>query len=373
MSTTGTIKHRKQSVQPDDPAKEMSSGEWNDSLVIAGSGVPDAAPMVRDSSKTDGWGFSKSIWAQLQIISWVPRTMPNANNINGLAWSSPLSMLVAVEVSGTQRVTTSPNGVNWTARTIPVDASWSGVVWANSLGLFIAVASSGSAGQRVMTSPDGITWTLRTAPDNEWRGVTWSPDLGLAVATSGSGTNQIMTSSNGTSWTSRTPPSGSWQHVCWAPTLGLFVAVGASGTYRVMTSPDGITWTGRPTPGDTASWYTVDWSPELSQFVAGGSGLSNTYQTLMTSSDGITWTLQTTGVLGIYGVAWSPELNLWAGIGGFGAIATSPDGVAWTNRYQPLNAAGNALVWADTLHMFVAGLGPNTLNGTIVTSVPLVP
>ena len=90
-----------------------------------------------------------------------------------------------------------------------------------------------------MTSPDGINWTSRTsAVDNQWRDITWSPELGIFVAVAESGTgNRVMTSPDGINWASNEVPSRSWESVIWSPELGLFAAVSDSGTGdRVMTS-----------------------------------------------------------------------------------------------------------------------------------------
>ena len=80
-------------------------------------------------------------------------------------------------------------------RTSAADNQWRSITWAPELGLFAAVANTGT-GNRVMTSPDGITWTIRTsAVDNQWFFITWAPELGLfaAVAFTGTG-NRVMTS-----------------------------------------------------------------------------------------------------------------------------------------------------------------------------------
>ena len=50
-----TVKHRYQSASPDDPTKEISSGEWNDSHVFAGGA--DENLMCRDTAETDGWAW----------------------------------------------------------------------------------------------------------------------------------------------------------------------------------------------------------------------------------------------------------------------------------------------------------------------------
>jgi len=80
-------------------------------------------------------------------------------------------------------------------QTSATDNNWRSVTWSPELGLFAAVSDNGT-GNRVMTSPDGITWTSRTsATDNRWFSVTWSPELGLFAAVSFNGTgNRVMTS-----------------------------------------------------------------------------------------------------------------------------------------------------------------------------------
>jgi hypothetical protein len=67
------------------------------------------------------------------------------------------------------------------------------LVWAKEIGLIVAIAATGT--NRVMTSPDGINWTLRSAAAaNQWYSVTWSPELSRFVAVSFSGTNnRVMT------------------------------------------------------------------------------------------------------------------------------------------------------------------------------------
>ena len=115
----------------------------------------------------------------------------------------------------------------WTARTSAADSTWRAITWSPELGLFCAVSYSGTS-NRVMTSPDGVNWTARTsAADNDWRAITWSPKLGLfcAVATTGT-SNRVMTSPDGVNWTARTSAADNlWASVAWSPELGLFCAV----------------------------------------------------------------------------------------------------------------------------------------------------
>jgi hypothetical protein len=58
-SITGTIKHRFQTDKPNRTSVDVSRNRWNDSEVVATT-APNGAILVRDSSKTDGYGFSRS-------------------------------------------------------------------------------------------------------------------------------------------------------------------------------------------------------------------------------------------------------------------------------------------------------------------------
>jgi hypothetical protein len=58
----------------------------------------------------------------------------------------------------------------------------------------VAVSRTGTSTDRIMTSPDGINWTIRTSTaDNNWHGVTYGNGLFVAVSSTGTG-NRIMTS-----------------------------------------------------------------------------------------------------------------------------------------------------------------------------------
>lgn len=136
---------------------------------------------------------------------------------------------MAVAENGTNRIRTSPDGINWTARTVAAASSWNFVTYGN--GLFVAVAGSGT--NRVMTSTDGTNWTARTAEANDWRSVTYGN--GIFVALAQSGTNRVMTSSDGITWVGHPVEDSFWHFVVYGN--GLFVAVAKGGTNRVMTNP----------------------------------------------------------------------------------------------------------------------------------------
>ena len=181
---------------------------------------------------------------------------------------------------------TSPDGTNWTIRVSPEDNDWRGIAWSPELGLFAAVATTGTD-DRVMTSPDGINWTIRVSPaDNSWLSIAWSPELGLFAAMSATGMNdRVMTSPDGINWTIRVSPADNdWRSIAWSPELGLFAAVSSTGTDDcVTTSPDGVNWTLRVSPVDN-DWYAIAWSPELGLFAA--VAITGTDDRVMTSACG---------------------------------------------------------------------------------------
>ena len=83
--------------------------------------------------------------------------------------------------------------------------------------------------------------------------------------------------------------SGNWRGLAWSPTLGIAVAVGRTGTKRAMYTSDGSTWSNASVTGASAyAWNAVTWSTELSKFFAVGDA-----GRIMSSSDGLTWTSYT--------------------------------------------------------------------------------
>jgi hypothetical protein len=213
-------------------------------------------------------------------IRWKAQTSPSS----GYSWWSIAygnGRFVTVADNGSERIMSSPDGVNWTQYADPTSAGsgWRSVTYGN--GLFVAVANSGT--DRVMTSPDGLNWTVHmAAAANNWTSITYGNGLFVAVANDGV-SDSVMTSPDGANWTSQTAESNFWYSVTYGN--GLFVAVAISGDGdRVMTSPDGINWTSRNSAADH-DWRSVTYGNGL--FVAVSDNGSS--DGVMTSSDGIHW------------------------------------------------------------------------------------
>lgn len=171
--------------------------------------------------------------------------------------------------------------------------------------------------------------------------------------------------------------------VIWASGIGLFVAVGTrSGNTgppggdvnRVMTSPDGITWTVRAA-AQAYDWSDVAYSPSLNKLCAvTGSTLTtvgaNITDQVMTSTDGITWTPQTSSQRNQWqAVVWADSLNLFVAVSNSGVnrVMTSPDGVTWTNRSAAAANSWNCIAWGGST-LVAASISGSTVNAIMIST-----
>jgi hypothetical protein len=231
----------------------------------------------------------------------------------------------------------------------------------------------------------------------------YSPELGLyvlAAYTTDSFGCVLLWSTDGINWTAGVHAGGSpfdtdytnpftyppnygraWD-VAWSPSLGLFVAVGGNSVagsgnpYSICTSPDGQNWTrqGNPftaTSPSTDNGLSVEWSEEQALFVVGSSS-NGGHDVIATSPDGTTWTTRSSpwnaaGASGSVsgGFAYSPSLDLWVACAQPGGstnkgVATSPDGITWTEQTTPLDILGGNplnICWSPELNLFIAVAG----------------
>ena len=251
---------------------------------------------------------------------WAAHDPGISDSLTSVAFSG--SIYVAVGNSG--RIITSPDSINWTSRSYSVYGFLNSVIWSGSQ--FVAVGAGGV----ILTSVDGISWTQQTSgTTNTLSAVASSGSMFLVV-----GTNVILTSPNAVTWTVRAAgPSANYSGVAWSGSR--FIAVSA--TPAIDVTPDGITWASvSPLPGACGSCGLYGVAASGSRVVAvGGSSTAGIW--IMTSTDvaGLSWTADTTptftSVQGLFAVAWSGSQFVTTG---FPGIATSPDGINWTARYD---------------------------------------
>jgi len=270
------------------------------------------------------------------------------NNANVLVPSTINSYGNIIMTTTGTNIITDIEVINSRARTSRANAV---AAWAPELNLLVAMTST-SIG---CTSSDGINWSIFNIPVLNTKYVTWSPELRLFLAYNTGGNNpSSATSSDGITWTTRTNSSiaGSNLKGVWISELSLFVL---SHTSTIITSPDGINWTSRVTIRHSA-YSGVTWSPELKMCIIGTSvNLSFTYY----SYDGITW-LTTSIPVGIWRIAWSPELYKFVGNASGSTInIQSTDGINWTTTTGISTTSSNGhFEWVRDLSMFIVSGSP---------------
>ncbi|AEP10665.1 WD40/YVTN/BNR-like repeat-containing protein [Micavibrio aeruginosavorus] len=289
-------------------------------------------------------------------MGWAVTAPPEANSWSNVTYGNGL--FVAVSTNGTNRIMTSPDGVNWTARAAPENLAWNRIFFGNNL--FIVTTSSTS--NRIMTSPDGVTWTARTVPQsNSWQGVTYGN--GLYVAVSSNGTNRVMTSPDGVTWTLRTAAAdNAWMAITYGD--GLFVATSSNGTNRVMTSPNGITWTSRFLPGTDPAVYSIAYGNGRFAGVSSGGRV-------FTSTDGINWsqaTLSETNFL--RSITFNGTKFITVSNNGTSRIATSVDGVTWQLYQAPEASNWMSVTNGGGKVVATATSGTNTIMYSIDVPCP---
>jgi len=231
------------------------------------------------------------------------------------------------------------------ARRIP-ENFWRGIAWSEELGLFVAVGNASA----LATSTDGVYWTARLVPgaSSILYGVAWAQDIARFA---GVGVNRTIYSDDGITWQSRSAPvNASYYNAVWSPELRLFAAIAEEGV--AMTSFDGVTWRTHVLP--TTSNNAIAWSSELGRFVVVGGSDGNLY-----SNDGITWRTGATsfGANPQFAVTWSPERRLFVSAGTNGRAQTSADGITWTQTTIGVANSTNtwrSVVWSKDMQLFVA-------------------
>lgn len=242
--------------------------------------------------------------------------------VQGLAWNGSLWVAVG-RTGGSDRIGTSPDGLNWTGRSPPYTNAGYGIAWNGR----IWVSGGYGGGVTLAYSLDGLSWISLGAAifTSEGHGLAWN---GFMFVATGSGTNTLAYSFDGLNWIGLGSSifTSAGNGVAWNGSL--WVAVG-QGTNTIATSPDGITWTGRGASVFTGAGLNVAWNGSL--WVAVGNGTNS----IASSADGISWTGRTnTLTSGGRAIAWSGSLWI-AGGAGTGVITTSPDGITWTQRVVP--------------------------------------
>jgi hypothetical protein len=149
---------------------------------------------------------------------------------DGVVWSKNDNAYVAVAGGASLgRTYISTDGLNWTLNnTPPVNGPWTDIAYAEDQDLYVIVGTNG-----VMTSNDGVTWTSHTSPLTNLINITYSPENGEFVAVGDGG--GIETSPDGVTWTAVSlSTTNNWRGITWSPELSRYVGVANAGTNLVL-------------------------------------------------------------------------------------------------------------------------------------------
>ena len=152
--------------------------------------------------------------------------------------------------------------------------------------------------------------------------------------------------------------------------MGSALADKGDGSFTISTKGDGLfcainisNWTIRSSAANN-SWSGIAWSPELGLFAA--VAYSGTGNRVMTSPDGVNWTIRTSAADNDWrGIAWSPEMGLFAAVAVTGTgdcVMTSPDLII---IIELNNAEYKVAVYADTANLTIE------IDGVVVGTIAL--
>ncbi|HPC84503.1 MAG TPA: hypothetical protein P5234_14270 [Thermoanaerobaculaceae bacterium] len=296
-------------------------------------------------------------------VNWRPTTLGESLQLTSLACGVAACVVVGVW----QSPWFTEDGVHWAPASAPV-SGWSAVAW--DRGQFVAVGGRGV----VLRSTDGRIWVQSVLPE--------TPEL-------------TFIASNGSSWLTngfRSPDAVTWTPTSPVPVSAVaggaagFVGVGRRG--GIFTSPDGQAW---DTPSvdpqavasdgrsytvlanGTATLWSADgraWEPHahasaayLHRLIAWPGGylaLGNEESgplrgVALLSPEGKQWGADTRVPLP-YAVDVAFGGDTFVAVGTEGRIATSPDGITWSEQPSGTGASLSRVLW-DGRQFLVQGAG----------------
>lgn len=329
-------------------------------------------------------GFGGKIFTSGNGTTWSARSSGTFLSLNGVCYC--FGRFIAVGDGGL--VLSSPDGITWSHAPMVLDKNLLAVAASPTM-----VAAVGEGGV-FQTSSDGLAWKTSTglgAPGAIWKVVHYNGhyiaamDGGVGLSTGGRSwqvkylpTTYSVLAANGlivaagaidgfsraTIEVSADNGANWWQTnvvLSGNPLNGLafgngtYVAVGQGG--KVCSSVDASNWVVR-TSGTLSALNDVAFGNNA--FVTVIAGSTN----VLRSADGTTWTTQSTGLTGTYkSIVFRDGLFYAAGT----RIATSPNGISWTDRDSP-SSAFNGLDKAPNGKFAACGPGGTLLVSSNLTS-----
>jgi hypothetical protein len=240
--------------------------------------------------------------------------------------------------------------------------------------VFIICTNTTGANADIYSSTDAITWTLESAAA--------ATTVSIDVHCGSNNDSVCCTKDNSLSiagvWHS-TNPTGTWtEYAVNASNPKSPTSVNFDGTYWMITcttnaGADAIFYDSDPTSG---AWTqnTTGITQALNDCAFGNSTWVIVgdvgYVAYNATDPSGAWTSVSAGFdstktgvnINVISVDYSPTLNLFCAVGTEGRIATSPDGITWTQRYSTAIIGNDftSVHWDSTNNVFIAWAGPST-------------
>ena len=318
-----------------------------DGVIWTRRGIP-TVPTIRSFHHTDVGFLAPMLSGRFATssdgLTWTEKVTTGLNtNFSSAALAYGAGRYVLV--GGTpDTLTWSADGVAWTRAGLATTSGFNAAATDGTA--IVAVGSSGA----IHASTDGAaSWSSRTSgTTNSLNDVTFATDRFVSVGVAGT----VLTSPDGATWTVRSSgTTNALRGVNYHN--GLFHAVGDGGV--LLTSPDGVAWSA-VSSGTTRTLYRSVSGAGL-RAIAGSGGA------VLTSANGISWSLQSfaeASAAATADIVFANGLFVW--IGG-NSIRTSPDGLTWTARVNPLGSGAlGSVVYVGGQFVVLASTGSSYLK-----------
>ena len=277
-------------------------------------------------------------------MHWTDQPLPIPCSFADMAWGKDL--FVGVSSCFDSLSATSPDGINWTRRNIGNAYLWDRICYGS--GIFVAMNSRGA----ISVSSDGSTWqsvneVYRSDDIRRNREMVYGNGMFVIVGNRG----RILTSTGGMAWKESTPLDMAGDYYSMVFEAGQFVVIdNHGGAFR---SRDGLVW--KETPGNPSGIPSLTYGNGRYLAVSENG-------TAYSDDSAATWKVsKAREKLFIYDAAYSGKDFIV--VGNSGAIATSPDGLDWTERDAETTSDLLGVVWGND-RALAYGSGGTTLTST---------